>query len=161
MHLVLRATALLISLMVVLAGAQAADAAAALARAERQLVAKPGDVSARFERGVALTELNRTDEAIAAFRSLTEDHPELAEPYNNLAALYAAQGRIEQARAALEQALRSRPDYAVAHENLGDIYAMLAARSWERATQADPSLRGAAAKLALARDLLRIKNPKE
>lgn len=130
--------------------------AAALERADRYLASKPGDAQVRFLRGVSLTELHRSAEAIAAFRALTEDHPELAEPYNNLAALYAAQGAYDKARAALEQALRANPDYAVAHENLGDVYALLASQSWSRAAQLDPENRGAATKLALARDLLRL-----
>ena len=39
------------------------------------------------------------------FEQLTEDFPELPEPYNNLAVLYAADGQLDRARAALELAL--------------------------------------------------------
>ena len=133
----------------------AGDHVAALARAVRALEARPKDAQMRFLRAVSLTELRRSDDAIAAFQSLTEDHPELAEPYNNLAALYAAQGHYDKARAALEQALRSNPEYALAHENLGDIYAALATRSWGQALQYAPDNRGVATKLSIARELLR------
>lgn len=133
----------------------AGEYATALARADRHLAARPRDAQMRFLRGVSLTELRRSDDAIAAFIGLSEDHPELAEPYNNLAALYAGQGAYEKARAALEQALRSNPEYAVAHENLGDIYAALAARSWGQALQYAPDNRAVAAKLTIARELLR------
>lgn len=133
----------------------AGDHAAAVSRADRHLASRPKDAQMRFLRTVSLTELRRSTEAIAALQALTEDHPELAEPYNNLAALYAAQGAYDKARASLEQALRSNPEYAVAHENLGDIHAALAARSWSLALQYAPDNRAVATKLSIARELLR------
>ena len=54
------------------------------------------------------------------------------EPYNNLAVLYAEQGRLDAAREALVAALDRRPD-AVAYANLGDVYERLAARAYARA----------------------------
>lgn len=129
--------------------------APALARAEQVLAAKPKDAQMRFLRAVSLAELQRVSEAMAAFESLIQDHPELAEPYNNLAALHAARGEFDQARVALEQALRADPGYAVAHENLGDVYAALAARAWSQALRLAPDNRGVATKLTIARELLR------
>ena len=55
------------------------------------------------------------------------DYPELPEPHNNLAVLYAQKGDYELARDELEAAIGAAPDYAIAYENLGDIYARLAA----------------------------------
>ncbi len=57
------------------------------------------------------------------FTKLSEDYPELPEPYNNLAVLYAQQKQYDKARTALEMAIRTHPSYAIAYENLGDIYA--------------------------------------
>jgi tetratricopeptide (TPR) repeat protein len=102
---------------------------------------------------VILTELARPDEAFQVFLVLTQDFPELPEPYNNLAVLYAARGDYERARTNLEMAIRTKPDYATAYENLGDVYAQLSAQSYEKASQLDGRNRNAAAKLALARDL--------
>jgi Flp pilus assembly protein TadD len=133
----------------------AGDYAAALEQTERILAARPKDAQMQFLRGVSLTELRRSDDAIAAFQAIIEAHPELAEPYNNLAALYAARGEYEKARVALEQALRSNPEYAVAHENLGDIHAALAVRSWTQSLKYAPENRGLATKLSIARELLR------
>ncbi len=93
----------------------------------------------RFEKGVILTDSKRSAEAIDVFRRLAEDYPELAEPYNNLATLYAATGDYDGARTELEHALRANPNYGVAHENLGDVYAMLASRSYARAQALEPS----------------------
>ena len=101
----------------------------ALNRLDAHLKQVPQDAEARFARGLVLVKLNRTEQAIAAFADLTRDYPQLPEPYNNLAVLYAQQGDYEKARDALEAALATHPSYATAHENLGDIYAALASGS--------------------------------
>ena len=88
-----------------------------------------------------LTEQNKTDDAIKVFTELTEDYPELPEPYNNLAVLYATQGEYDKARKALEMAIRTHPSYAIAHENLGDIYATLASQAYDKALQLDSEQR--------------------
>ena len=81
----------------------------ALNKADQYLAGKPKDPQMRFLRGVVLTEAGRPNEAIAAFQKLTEDYPELPEPYNNLAVLYAGQAQFDKARAALEMAIRTNP----------------------------------------------------
>jgi Flp pilus assembly protein TadD len=128
--------------------------AQALAKAEQYLAGKPRDPQMRFLKGVVQTEMGRTADAVATFTQLTQDYPELPEPYNNLAVLYAAQSQFDKARAALETAVRTNPGYAIAHENLGDVYARLAAQSYGRAQQLDPTGTGAPAKLVLVRQLL-------
>ena len=90
---------------------------------------------------------------IAVFTKLSEDYPELPEPYNNLAVLYASQGQYDKARAALEMAIRTNPSYATAHENLGDVYAKLASQAYSKALQLDSNNTGVQPKLALIRDL--------
>jgi tetratricopeptide (TPR) repeat protein len=109
----------------------------ALARADAYLATNPRDPQMRFIKGVILTNTGKTDDAIAIFTQLTQDYPELPEPYNNLAVLYAAQGQFDKARASLEMAVRTNPSYAVAYENLGDVYARLAAQSYAKAVQLD------------------------
>jgi Flp pilus assembly protein TadD len=128
--------------------------AQALARAEQYLAGKPRDPQMRFLKGVVQSEMGRSADAIATFTQLSQDYPELPEPYNNLAVLYAAQSQFDKARAALEMAVRTNPGYAVAHENLGDVYARLATQSYSRAQQLDPAGTSASTKLALIRQLL-------
>lgn len=125
--------------------------AAALAKADQFLVTQPKDAQMRFARASLLVDLKRSNEAVSALESLTEDYPDLAEPYNNVAVLYASSGEYAKARSALEQALRLRPAYATAHENLGDVYAALAASSYTSALKADPALPGVPGKLAQVR----------
>ena len=65
-----------------------------------------------------------------------------------------AQARGERERAALETAIRTKPDYATAHENLGDIHAKLASQSYLRAQQLDRATAASVApKLKLLREL--------
>ena len=108
---------------------RAGQASEALSMAEQYLTNRPNDPQMRFLKGVVQTESGKTADAIATFTKLTEDYPELPEPYNNLAVLYAGQSQFDKARAALEMAIRTNPSYATAHENLGDVYAKLASQT--------------------------------
>jgi tetratricopeptide (TPR) repeat protein len=114
---------------------RAGQLAEASAKADQFLTAKPRDAQMRFLKGVILTEQNKPAESISVFTKLTEDYPELPEPYNNLAVLYAGQSQFDKARAALEMAIRTNPSYATAHENLGDVYAKLASQAYSKALQ--------------------------
>ncbi|HEX4781762.1 MAG TPA: tetratricopeptide repeat protein, partial [Usitatibacter sp.] len=124
-----------------------------LDKVEVYLKAMPRDPQGRFLKGLVLTEQKRVPEAIQVFTGLTEDFPELPEPYNNLAVLYASQGNYDKAKSALELAIHTHPSYATAHENLGDIYAQLASRAYDRALQLDKSNTTAQVKLAMIKDL--------
>ena len=125
----------------------------ALAKADQYLSSKPRDPQMRFIKGVIQTEAGKPTEAIATFTQITQDYPELPEPYNNLAVLYAGQSQFDKARAALEMAIRTNPSYATAHENLGDVYAKLASQAYGKALQLDSSNTGVQPKLALIRTL--------
>nr|WP_225783579.1 tetratricopeptide repeat protein [Xenophilus sp. Marseille-Q4582] len=125
----------------------------ALSRADQYLAGKPRDVQMRFLKGVAQLESNRRADAIATFTQLTQDAPELPEPYNNLAVLHASQGQYDRARVALESALRTNPSYATAQENLGDVYARLAGDAYSQALQLGQNQAAVAPKLAVIRTL--------
>jgi tetratricopeptide (TPR) repeat protein len=125
----------------------------ALSKVDQYLSTKPRDPQMRFLKGVIQTESGKPADAIATFSKLTEDFPELPEPYNNLAVLYAGQSQFDKARAALEMAIRTNPSYATAHENLGDVYAKLASQAYSKALQLDAGNTGVAPKLSLIRNL--------
>ncbi len=126
----------------------------ALEKTDAHLATKPKDAQGRFLKGVILTEMNRPADAIAIFTKLTEDYPELPEPYNNLAVLYAQQKQYDKARTALEMAIRTHPAYAIAYENLGDVYAKLASQAYDKALQIDSSNTAAQGKLSMIKDLI-------
>lgn len=133
---------------------KAGKAAEALTKADQRLSATPHDPQLRFLKGVAQAESGKPADAVATFTKLTEDYPELPEPYNNLAVLYANQNQLDKARTALEMAIRTNPSYATAHENLGDIYAKLASQAYNKALQLDAaSATSVKPKLALIREL--------
>ncbi|MEO7403539.1 MAG: tetratricopeptide repeat protein [Burkholderiales bacterium] len=127
--------------------------AQALTTIESHLKNDPDSIPAQFFRGVVFAETKRSTDAIEVFSDLIARHPQLPEPYNNLAVLYAANGQYHRARDALEQAVAANAQSPLVHENLGDVYARLAAASYERATKLEPTNRGVRAKLTLIRNL--------
>ncbi len=166
MHPILRRTAVTLSLVLAAAAVHADELQdisrmmrqgqlpQSLERVDKFLAGKPRDAQGRFLKGLILTEMNRPAEAIQVFAKLSEDYPELPEPYNNLAVLYASQGQYEKARTSLESSIRTHPSYATAHENLGDIYAKLASQAYDKALQLDSSNTGAKTKLAMIGELI-------
>ena len=130
--------------------------APALAKIDAVLATDAKNPQARFLKGVVQTDQAETDAAIATFQALNEDYPELPEPYNNLAVIWAQRGEYDKARRALEVALVTRPGYAIAHENLGDIYVRLAGAEYERAIALDKANKSAPTKLTLVRDLFAV-----
>ncbi len=114
------------------------DLAGALRSADSAVAARPGDAQARFLQAVVLMDLKRNEEAMAAFTRLSQEYPELPEPFNNLALLHVRGGRLELARQALEAALRNDPGHRAARANLGEVHLMLAVQAWEQAAAGGP-----------------------
>jgi tetratricopeptide (TPR) repeat protein len=127
----------------------------AMTMVDSKLAAKPADPQLRFLKGVVQRNLGKQIEAIATFTKLTQDYPELPEPYNNLAVLYAAQGQYDKARATLEMAIRTNPNYATAYENLGDVYARLASQSYNKALLLDNGNAAIPPKLTVLREMFK------
>ena len=132
--------------------------AEAMERVNVYLASSPKDAQARFLKGLIFTEQGKTSDAITVFAALTHDYPELPEPHNNLAVLYAGQGQYDKAKNALEMAIRTNPSYATAQENLGDIYAKMASQAYDRALQLDSNNAGTQTKLAMIKDLFNGKS---
>lgn len=111
--------------------------AAAAQQVEAILKKQPDDPAARFLKGRILGKQGKIDQAISIYQQLSKDYPGLPEPYNNLAALYAAQGDYHKARDALLNAINTHPSYAAAYENLGNIYSKMAIIAYNRALELD------------------------
>ncbi len=131
----------------------------ALPRLNAFLQDSPRHAEARFLKGLALAEEGRTEEAEEVFLGLTDDYPDLPEPYNNLAVLYADKGDYAMARESLLLAISTRPGYAAAHENLGDIYARMAGIAYGKALEIDAGNQTAKTKLAMVRELFSARGP--
>lgn len=130
------------------------DLPAALRAAQAAEAANPRDAQARFLAAVVLMEMQRNDEALSAFTRLSQEYPELPEPFNNLALLHVRAGRLELARQALETALRNDAGHRAARANLGEVYLMLAVQTWEQAAAQGPLDTRLLRKLQAARALV-------
>ena len=128
--------------------------AEAQAKAELYLAVKPRDPQMRFLKSAVQSAAGQAGEAIATLTALTQEFPELPEPYNNLAVLYASQNDLDKARTSLEMAVRINPAYATAYENLGDVYAKLASQSYSKSLQLNASNPQASQKVSLLKSVL-------
>ncbi|MET0517320.1 MAG: tetratricopeptide repeat protein [Burkholderiaceae bacterium] len=111
---------------------------AAIATLQQALIKTPDEMKLRFALAVYRMEMGEQDEALRLFEALTQDFPDLPDPFNNMAVIHAGRGELDLARSELEQALRLQPDHAQAQENLGDLMLRLAARAYQRAQAAQP-----------------------
>jgi tetratricopeptide (TPR) repeat protein len=99
------------------------------------LKTNPRNVQIRFVKARLQLEMRKFDDAKKTLIEITQQFPELPEPYNNLAAMAANQGNWIEARDYLELALKLRPTYAIAAANLGEIYIRLGAQAYENAAK--------------------------
>jgi len=93
----------------------------------------PTDFQAWFLLGVTQAKERRFHDAVASFGKVVALQPKLAEPHNNLAVIYNELGDFRAAVKELEASLKLKPDYATAHENIGDLYVKLAADAYRKA----------------------------
>lgn len=128
----------------------------ALNMTNTELAKDSSNVSYRFLKGLILTRQEKLEAARDIFIDITRSNPELPEPYNNLAVIYASLGDFDKAREALEQAINTHPSYATAHENMGDIYAKLASQAYNQALELDNQNNTAKAKLSLVNELFSV-----
>ena len=106
-----------------------------------------------FYKGIIETNIGKNNEAIETFRNLTENFPELPEPFNNLAVLYAEKGQFKLAKEILERAIKTNPSYLTAHINLGDIYTKMASEAYNKALEIDKANNIAITKLSMITQL--------
>ena len=133
----------------------------ALLLVNKALASNPRDPQMRFWQGFIFEQLGQPDMALQVYLDLTREYPELAEPFNNLGAIYAAKGDYPNAKAALDNALRANPNYAAAHENMGDLLVNMARQSYERSLTIEPKQRGIGKKIEYLKPLLKITQGEE
>jgi len=126
----------------------------ALQLVNKGLSTNPRDPQMRFWQGFLFEQLGQPNQAQQVYLDLTREYPELAEPFNNLGVMYAAKGDYPNAKAAFDGALRAAPNFATAHENMGDLLVNMARQSYERSLLVDPKQRGIAQKIERLSPLL-------
>lgn len=107
----------------------------AIDQINQQLKKTPGNVQLRYVKARMQIEMRQWGPAKKTLVEITQQFPELPEPYNNLAALAANQGNWIEARDYLELALKLRPSYTIASANLGEVYIRLAAQTYDNAAK--------------------------
>lgn len=115
---------------------QADEALEAIKRREAQLAEiQPigTDVQLLFLKARAYEALGASQNALQTYQQMTELYPELPEPWNNLAVVYAQQGKLLMAQEALGMALIADPTNQTALQNLGEIRLMLAEQAFQEA----------------------------
>jgi tetratricopeptide (TPR) repeat protein len=103
----------------------------------------PGVAALHINRGFALQELKRYDDALASFDKAIALNSNQAEAYNNRGAVLQKLNRLADALASYDRAIALKPDYANAHHNRGSILKKLkrhdeALASFDRAIALNP-----------------------
>ena len=100
---------------------------------EQLLQQNPRHSQARSLTAYAYQMSAQTEQAIRLYQGLIEDNPQLPEPRNNLAMIYLAQGDYDRASQLLVEALNTHSSYAIAYDNLSQVYKGIASEAYRRA----------------------------
>ena len=130
------------------------DWSKAMEELDKRIAANSNDVESRFLKGLLLLQKGDTAAAREVFLEISQRFPRLPEAYNNLAAIYAADGQYELARQALLSAIANAPNYSPARTNLGDLYVNMALDSYREVLRLNPNDPASKAKLKVLEQLL-------
>jgi tetratricopeptide (TPR) repeat protein len=95
------------------------DLPGAIATLENLVRRDLADVRVMVTLGGYLEDAGAHDRAIALLSAVTASHPDFADAYNSIGAVYSVTGRHAEARAAFNKVLELDPSSATAYENLG------------------------------------------
>ncbi len=107
---------------------------------EQLLIKHPGHARIQFLTAFAYQKTQKNWKAAYHYKKLILQHPELPEPRNNLAMIFIADGDYEKASQLLVDAINTHKSYAIAYQNLNQIYASMASEAYKQAVSdsADP-----------------------
>ncbi len=83
-----------------------------------------------------------TEQAIKIFKQLIKQYPQMPEPYNNLAVLYADNGQTSLAIETLQQVFSTSHSYSAAFNNLRNLYNEMASSAYREALDINDSQGG-------------------
>ena len=127
----------------------------ALAIIDEALQKNPVSVQLRFQRCVAYERMGEKARAAKLYEDFIVRYPEIPEPYNNLASIYASEGKLDRAQELVERALALRPTFALAYRNLGQIYLAKAKNAFESSLSNAPGSRSVQNKIKAIDELLK------
>ena len=111
------------------------DAAQHLQDLDVYLQQSPNNFEALFLKARLHEKINQFAQAEVIYREIIASHPNVPEPYNNLARLLVNEGKLAEAQTLLETAMRTHPSYATIYDNLSQIYVAMARNSYGKALQ--------------------------
>ncbi len=140
-----------------LAGCPAAVAAVAVLCNLPMIPRNKLEAATRYNDGVGLDALHRSDEAIREYQAAVTLDPGLAPAHNDLGLLLARQGRLADAADELAKAVALSPELAKTHNNLGVVLGQQgdlarAIPSFETALRLDPNYAEARRNLTAVRN---------
>jgi len=128
----------------------------ALVVLNKQLSNSPRNAEVLFLKGVTLAKMARFNDAELVFSGLIEKHPELPEPYNNLAVIYAERGNFQEAEKVLGKAISKHRNYTALHDNLNKLYSKIATKVYDNVLMLVSKSYESQIKLALIDELLSV-----
>ena len=116
----------------------------ALAQTDELLQANSQSIPALFLKAQIESESKDLDDAINTYRAIILIEPDHLQAYNNLAALYAQQGKLKEAADTLETAIGTDTVFMTIHTNLRAIYMDMSQKHYRQAlkldTESNPTL---------------------
>jgi tetratricopeptide (TPR) repeat protein len=88
----------------------------------KEAAAKNAELKKAFEEGIAASQANDYDKAIAAFTHASEINPACPDCQYNIGFMHSQKKEWDQAEAAFKKAIELKPDYADAYNGLANIY---------------------------------------
>ncbi len=88
----------------------------------KEAAAKNAELKKAFEEGIAASQANDYDRAIAAFTHASEINPQCFDCHYNIGFMYAQKKEWDKAEASYKKAIELKPDYAEAYNGLANIY---------------------------------------
>ena len=110
----------------------------ALRQLETRLATNPQDSRAAYLKGLVLMQLGRGEEAERWYKMMQANFPNLPQPGNALAVIYAGRGDLPAAELALREVLAKHPEHNSARVNLARLYVQMAQAEYEKALKATP-----------------------
>jgi len=131
------------------------DVSAAIHFFEKAGDIQPASAEVFYNLGLALSQLGKVEQAVAAYRRSLKNSPSY-EAWLNLGNLYDDSGDLDAAAGSYSKAIDLNPNHALAHVNLGNVQAKSgnrehAIRSYEAALEIDPDNEQARTQLHLNR----------
>jgi len=88
----------------------------------KEAAAKNAELKKVFEEGIAASQANDYDKAIASFTQAAEINPSCFDCYYNIGFMHSQKKEWDQAEAAYKKAVELKPDYSEAYNGLANIY---------------------------------------